>query len=106
MKDLFKPEDFPNHWKNIINMDERIACKANEKLNKLIELSPMVYAEKENQPWHNVDFQGSRFKAHLMFIENIIKIPCKHEPMEWDVHWKNTLCKKCGVEIFQEWKEK
>lgn len=34
------------------------------------------------------------------------KKPCKHEPTEWDVHWKNIICKHCGVELFAEWKTK
>lgn len=122
MKKLtFTPEDFNGKPDYPLPQDMKtyIANQANEKLNKLIKSWPVVYAEKKEgfQPWHNVEFVGATHKARLVFIEELPKEPCKHEPA-WDLrsallpgliapsYFGNPKCYKCGVELVAEWKEK
>lgn len=131
MKNFFSPEDFDiNHEYNERSEAARIA---NEKLNKLIESSPVVYAEKKDgfKTWHNVEFVGATHKAILISIEELPKVPCKHEPKEFEIRVEysggaytprlgafdmrdlatikslvtEAECKHCGVKLEATWKE-
>lgn len=91
-----------------------------EKKAAVIESSPVVYAEKKGgfQPWHNVEFVGATHRARLILIEELPKVPCKHEP-SWQGLKTNlvvdsfnntfasvgTTCSKCGVKLWATWKE-
>ena len=113
MKNLFK--------------DCKTVSDCEEKLNKLIDVSPTVYGygitpmasslwnmngpEKEQGPHTH--------QAKLMFIEPI-KQPCKHEPRSINISahalkdafakaedlTNSTKCKHCGVELKATWSEK
>ena len=77
-----------------------------------LQSRPVVYAFKNKAGWDTFDKKDNNeyatHKARLMFIEEIVKESCKHEP------YKNTLtrayqsvdCKHCGVELVADWKVK
>ena len=102
----------------MIFKDCKTVADCEEKLNALIESAPVVYCskpDKENSHlWnhHKCDGYGTH-KAHLMFIEEIKKEPCKHETYEKNTFdgaffgspW-TTSCKHCGVELVATWSEK
>jgi hypothetical protein len=126
----FRPEDFDrgvNHTLTIgIGNDGKyislsnVLTIANEKLNKLIESSPVVYdgnsglslcssgtwsVVKHDENDHKAissNFINSKRKARLMFIEEIVKEPCSHSPKFTASHkgmlLENT-CEKCGATI-------
>lgn len=110
-KDLFKPEDFENDGGLESFSDREIAADfANEKLNSLLKSSPTLYGYGIGaclpSIW-NMNKQGDEtHSAYLMFTKELPKEPCKHEPGEYDVHWKNSLCKHCHVELQATWSEK
>lgn len=84
---------------------------ANEKLQKLIEESPTVYGSmimKDSVvgvPFGEVSSQEDTHKAKLMFIEEIPKEPCKHEPNLLNQKIGGWFCKHCGVELKATWSE-
>ena len=122
MKNFFKPEDF--YMNPEFNERYEAARIANEKLAALIESWPVVYLKNNSieyrggeLPWQD---KSETHKAHLAFIEELPKEPCKHEP---DLSPKNlteknylqvahlplkviTNCKHCGVELQATWSEK
>jgi len=120
---FFEPEDFGgdfgNHYTS--RLDAIGAAQvANKKLCKLIESSPVVYAEKKEgfQPWYNVEFVGVTHKARLLLIQELFKVPCKHEPHtlvglnerypNQSTVWVDSVdfkCKHCGVKLEATWKE-
>lgn len=120
MKPFFTPEDFPNCLSR--EMTE-IANLANAKLNALIEAAPVVYINRISDgtmnhftcvaKYANDRPEYYREKARLMFIEEIVKKPCRHEPsdsVKWiedDSKFSNfsTKCKHCGVELKATWSE-
>jgi len=89
---------------------EEAATFCNERINKLIKSSPFVYGYKEGThiTWGYLD-KTITHCARLMFIEEIKKEPCKHEPIlkqNEDGYNQRHICKHCGVELVTEWKEK
>ncbi len=108
MKDFFKPEDF-----SPIMSNEGLAKVANEKLRKLIEASPLVYGLKTRSNKWAFDQEENHFTnthtARLMFIEEIKKEPCKHEPSKTRLDFGGipiSICVHCGVELqVAEWRE-
>lgn len=111
--EFFKPDDFKyfanqEYFKGqLYTIEQQASIIANQTLNKLIESSPVVVRSK-NFNWvedSHLESTSSELKARIMFIEEIKHEPCKHEPSAWDVHWKNVLCKHCGVELQAAWTE-
>jgi hypothetical protein len=116
VKYFFKPSDFDKDDDGLI--DTTLASRlANEKLNKLIESMPVVYGNANNKEWIQCQFKDDTHKARLAFVEEIVKEPCAHEPIE-DLNynytnsngWKHStakipLCKYCGVELQATWSE-
>lgn len=118
MNNFFKPEDFQSQtvW---APHSKSLATIANEKLNALFESWPVVYV----RPGPKMGFVASSLylnerdthKARLAFIEEIVKEPCKHEPMNYfdtrgtkhiDAVPRKSKCTVCGVELVAEFKEK
>ncbi len=106
MKNLFK--------------DCKTVSDCEEKLNKLIDVSPTVYGygitpmasslwnmngpEKEQGPHTH--------QAKLVFIEPIVKETCKHVaylkyvPYGEGCYPNYARCEKCGTELKATWREK
>lgn len=113
MKDFFKPEDFEPS-EGGYSLYELAANIANEKLNELIKCSPTIY----NRPGEYLCRQeNATHRAKMMFIEEIKKEPCNHEPILYSVNAifrpegrlpsdEHYRCKHCGVELVAEWSEK
>lgn len=113
---IFKPEDFGTG-----NNAEKAsaALYANMKMEKLIESAPMIYGHELADAWWLNKDNATR-KARLMFIEEIKKETCKHEPKVsvsirgFDLSKATHLhqvpeqfyCLKCGVELQAAWSEK
>lgn len=124
MKDFFKPEDFddrdPGPGKAYMLTREESAQIANEKLNALIESWPVVYGKPlrptnpdpealKRYQWSENKISGDTHTARLAFIEEIIKVPCKHEPFfeEYGGGLRGPAqCIHCGVELQLTWSEK
>lgn len=111
MKDFFELDDF----ETVYGPSQRLAVEiANEKLNKLIESWPVVYAHKNGeQIWAQAIYvKENVYKARLAFIEEIKKEPCKHEPEALEVRSYGYVtigtakCKHCEVELKATWSEK
>ncbi len=105
---MFKQDDFYPYEEMCIDFAVR---KVNEKLNKLIESSPVVYRthwSMENiTRWEGKQFERSTYKARLMFIERIPSLPkeaCKHEPNYSD-GTGFYYCIKCGAKLQVTWTE-
>lgn len=117
MKQFFKPDDFS---KARTNFD--CASIANLILDDEIKKAPvLVQLEPEKTfGWFEADgFTPKYFKrkARLMFIEEIQREPCKHEPVQTNAHVILTSippkqpkpefkCGICGVELVATWSEK
>jgi len=107
---LFKPEHFSRHVAKI-----SIAEEANAVLDTLIEAAPVVYEFTNSasiQSWIHIEAIGATRKARLIFIEPIVKEPCKHEPMQaFDCDGekiKNAYvlkCTICGAALQATWSE-
>lgn len=105
---IFKVTDFDF---NILKLtQESVADQANKILNKLIESSPVAYGSTKRplDGWNEKEYESSTHRARLMFIEEIKREPCIHEPVIHDssnfkcVEYK---CHKCGVELQATWSE-
>jgi hypothetical protein len=116
MKEFFTPEDFNGHdgTDNDVFWNRMAASAANEKLNKLIDSCPVVYGQGEqagkSSLWNMNKQQNSTHSARIVFIEELPKEPCKHEPADcWigpsTVDWFKK-CKHCGVELVATWEAK
>lgn len=116
MKDFFKPLDFI--YDDDLKFTANTAANlANEKLSRLIESSPVVFASKpdgKSELWSNNERTGhDTHSARLMFIEEIKQEPCKHEPIivmtqdseGFSVSAVLHKCARCGVELVAEWRE-
>lgn len=123
MNDFFKPEDFQIKVRN--NEGRELIypmCVADicGKLNKLIDEAPTVYGREYTHgdfKWSNVKHEHDITKAKLMFINEIKKEPCKHEPgpfagqkMSVDrydnrFYKYETNCQYCGVTLKATWNE-
>lgn len=126
MKPIFTEDDF--YSLNMIQeflgspvTDKSVQCRAaafmaNEKINKLIESCPVVYGgdpKRNYKLWTEVKIGGDTHKARLALIEELKTEECKHEPDSFITQLGgrmvspfHTTCKKCGVELVAEWKEK
>lgn len=77
MKNIFKPEDFPN----LLGLREQAADDANEKMNKLIESWQVVYGRKVSgvfwfcDPKSGMDTSPETHTACLAFVEEINQAP-------------------------------
>lgn len=128
MKHIFTPSDF-QHLFHTKHQEQfvLIANFANEKLQALIESWPVVYGTSyEGHICNNWYFDANEtdiedkvtHKARLAFVEEIVKEPCKHEPMRTvsftvsvdqpgNEYYKHaTKCQYCGVELEATWSEK
>ena len=85
---------------------------ANKTIQKLIDASPVVYVKKHDYPGgFSFDIFGfqrddSTHQAHLLFIEEIPKKECEHEPHTKFDHIDKGIhieCKHCGVELKAKW---
>lgn len=128
MKYIFEVEDFDDLYSGVnisqdyatnnLNTAVCAANIANAKLNALIYAAPVVYG-KYNEAYLNFgqpQTTSLTHKAHLMFIEELVKEPCKHEPYHSNA---NVIlasnppqipkpiykCRKCGVELKAIWSE-
>jgi hypothetical protein len=120
---VFKPSDFTDpiapldHWK------QKIADQANAKIQKLRDEAPIAYKyhDKIISYWNTQEVLGRpdnpTHKARLMFIEEIKKEPCKHEPVLFSINAvyrpdgrlpedENYICKNCGVSLQMTWSER
>lgn len=115
MNDFFKPKDFYELGGDLLSYKcdqadrEVMAKRANAKLKKLIDESPVVYGNSsdidsftENKSKHDTH------NAKLMFVEEIVKEPCKHQINPEDINPSKTkgTCLLCGIELVAEWKAK
>ncbi len=113
---IFKSEDFDCYASYPPQMDSRAAMAsiANAKLNKLIEAAPVVYGSLPF--WGPVQRDTDSHRAYLMFIEELVKESCKHEPTNsgggsgtYDSGLITQIipskyeCKHCGVELKATW---
>ena len=116
MKQIFKPEDFKTDYPNLTCND--VANIANNKLKKLMESWPVVYANKTHggnyEEWFKDPYPGHEVIARLAFIEPIKRECEKHEPDPLNpiIAWHNTqgatviFCRHCGVSLEATWREK
>lgn len=120
MKDIFNQTDFFDLVDNR-SIPQQCAEISNNKLRKLIEEAPVVYGNQSlNDTFYwLVKPLGSLSKydthrAKLMFIEEIKKKPCKHEPPVTNdtgrfgrvVNIDYATCVHCGCELESIWQEK
>lgn len=111
MKPIFTPQQFHRYYENGRSAcsPEQAAEEANETLARLVESWPVVYGTTTHS-WSDVHTSSVTHKAYLAFIEEIEKEKCEHEPIMYtftsgeDVFQRR--CRKCGVELVAEWKEK
>lgn len=115
---VFKPEMFLNQFtQNLRQIDLEDAAEiANTKLQQLIDASPVVYGRWDGvyrqfgESYASKHNPENTYKARLLFIEPIVKEPCKHEPLgEHLMNGKtiyHTECRHCGIELKAEWKAK
>ena len=108
MKDFFNAEIFRRALSEngfTYNLDgaqcEAVAKRANKTLNAALEAAPRVFSYNGKDDWFHASWDNSevKFIARLFNIEEIKKECVKHEPTEYDVHWKNVICIHCGVEL-------
>lgn len=111
MKNIFKLEDFYAGDGFALEPSD-CAAMANAKIQSLIDAAPTVYG-KRNQ-WDITDgtqdsLTGCTHKAKLMFVEELKREPCKHQPIGDDWTMKNGLwlgtCEYCGVKLEARWEE-
>ncbi len=113
MKNFFKPEDFEgnDNFDGFTFSDnrEKASSIANEKLNAAIESWPVVYGQLpvSGFSWTGPKQWYDTHKARLAFIEEIVKEPCKHEPIG-DCYVSSGVikCQHCGVRLQATWSEK
>ena len=110
---IFKPEDFSRENVDAFNWQEKSAEQANAKLQKLIDEAPTVYgipnqsfSHVEGSTQSNVTGQMEKdtHKAKLMFIQELKKEGCKHDPNLLNQKIGGWFCRHCGVELKAEWK--
>lgn len=99
--------------------DCKTVTECEVKLNALIESWPVVYLDEDPRNYDGsfVHYacssekdEDSKLRAFLMFIEEIVKEPCKHEP-DLDKYGigngnLSTRCKHCNVELQATWTAK
>ena len=116
MKNFFKPEDFfaaIQYSNGAEECKKKIATIANNKLQELIDASPVVYGSNQASTWTKETWKTDTNKARLMFIEPIVKRECTHEPSvetciirgdgllkEFSTSGK---CRHCGVKLKAKW---
>ena len=87
-----------------------------EKLNQLIESSPVVYGSKFisndgsafdiGSVWNITKLSDKTHSARLMFIEEIKKECVNHEPGAYQASLGETIrCCHCKVPLIAEWRE-
>ncbi len=111
---LFKPEDFLDTMVTLDYIPKYAAKIANAKLNALIKTWPVVYFNKDltlvdKNPLSTKYEPGLHdSKARLAFIEEIVKVPCKHLSKAYGhrLGIPKSICKDCGFEQIAEWKVK
>lgn len=112
MKNIFKHNDFVGLFPHDA---EAAAYRANEKINALIEEAPVVYGmtTEDDHVYSKHLTSNYTHKARLIFIEEIVKEPCKHRPEQRIKTSENGSiihsiykCGLCGIEIEPHWKEK
>lgn len=83
-----------------------------DDLEKLLSQAVRVYGWAPNSPsdWYrhkdaHIKTKSSPLthQALLICIEELPKLPCKHEPHTVD-RWHNILCKHCGEKLVARWK--
>lgn len=109
---FFKADDF---GLNVCISFERAAEIANQKLEKYLESCPVVYGNMEHGFATNGKSPWCTHRAHLAFVEPIVKKKCNHtvashrfDDGPWTFHTAPNggfVCGKCGVELKAEWKE-
>lgn len=118
-KDFFKPEDFSSyvHYPQTMNVTAVIAIIANEKLKEYTKSDSVVYGHRDagfnSHHWNRIKHPSHTHTGVLMFIEELTKLPCKHEPMTGTYYApsgsKPTVfptCVHCGEDLILEWKIK
>lgn len=121
-KPIFTAKDFTLGSNEVYLSDETAAKIANEKIQKLIESWPVVYANyrgpTETHSWNDnrntIYSKEATHTARLAFIEEIKPKECQHEPYLFSVNAiyrpdgrlpedENYKCRKCGVSLKQKW---
>lgn len=121
---IFKPEDFILSYNCHLDKHDKseIAVLANAALKEWLDAAPLVYgvAAADGQVLSFMKQKGPAFthQARLVCIEEIVKAPCKHAPLDVAVqigpytksvtfdYSSDSKCKHCGVELVAEWREK
>jgi len=113
MKNFFNERDFSDcfRWNDQYGSPlEAVTDVANKKLNSFIESQQTVYTgESYNKRWIDCETMHTTRKAKIMFIEEIAKKPCKHNPAKDRLRKDlvsdlvTTKCLECGVELVAEW---
>ena len=112
MKNYFEPDDFYGAW----SIDDA-AKLANDKLQKLIDASLVVYWSNKEQLIYRERILGATDQARLICIEPIEQKPCVHSVAmsrlgtrgRWELATGldgRISCGKCGVELIAEWRAK
>jgi len=103
---LFTQKDF-NEYVEFDDQAKACADIANEKLANLVKAATTVYygaMDKDGDMSCGFGIfpeETDTHKARLLFIEPILKAPCKHEPCNpFDGAYK---CRHCGVAIIATW---
>lgn len=115
MKNIFKSEDFLDNSGHTLYSAGSMADIANAKLNAMIEQAPIIATQNGNPYiWKMCagSMDGVMEVARLMFVEDYIQKPCKHQPPitrnaeGWMI--QNYCCQFCGVKLDYkaEWKAK
>jgi len=105
-KNFFTENDFNNLT---FESKYHASDRANEKLTEYLESCPVIYTDKDLLSLCFTSEVGLTHRARLAFIEEIPKTPYQHEPFYERKMFddpKNIKCKKCGVKLVAEWKEK
>ncbi len=106
MKPFFKPHNFITAMTTDEYVPDHVADIANAKLQNLIEASPKAYGNSTQFDIVSKPTSSDTHSAVIMFIEEIPKKDCAHEP-SWGVHlsFRENIatCKHCGIELKAKW---
>lgn len=133
IKEFFKASDFALLDPSILLFRSDAAAIANQTLNKAVDNWLVVYGTPKwnGMEWSETDSNEPSHKAHLAFIEELPKEPCKHQPEVMALHYgfdgrilnpasglrKECIsyysqkfvdtykCKYCGVKLKATWSE-
>ena len=111
---FFTPEDFDDFVKGNYPLGmktmDAIAYFANEKFQKFVDASPKAYGNSTQFDIVSSPTSSDTHSAVIMFIEEIVKEPCKHEPKFHTLMGKKVLefanppeCRICGTKLVLHW---